>query len=76
MTRQTQTQETQTSPKAPDFIAWQVERRDEKSYWTRIGAAWDHKDGNGTTLQLDALPVDGRIVLRRPLEPKADEDKA
>ena len=36
----------------------------EKSIWTRIGAAWEHKDGKGMEVRMDALPVDGRLVLR------------
>jgi hypothetical protein len=35
-----------------------------KSFWTRIGSAWLHKDGKGFNIQLDALPVDGRLVIR------------
>lgn len=56
--------------KAPAFIAWHVaEKTDSKSFWTRIGAAWDHEDGKGLTLQLDLVPVSGgRIVLRTPSE--------
>lgn len=56
--------------KAPAFIAWHVaEKSDSKSFWTRIGAAWDHEDGKGLTLQLDLVPVSGgRIVLRIPSE--------
>lgn len=54
--------------KAPDFLAWHVaEREDAKAFWTRIGAAWLHDDGNGQSLQLDLMPVGGgRIVLRAP----------
>lgn len=56
--------------KAPAFIAYHVaEKSESKSFWTRIGAAWDHDDGKGMTLQLDLVPVDGgRIVLRVPNE--------
>ena len=59
-------------PKRP-HIAYSVtekgEGKDKSSYWTRIGAAWDHEDGNGFTLQLDLVPVNGgRIVLRTPSE--------
>lgn len=56
--------------KAPAFIAYHVaEKSEDKSFWTRIGAAWDHSDGKGYTLQLDLLPVSaGRIVLRTPNE--------
>ncbi|EGE59902.1 hypothetical protein RHECNPAF_178003 [Rhizobium etli CNPAF512] len=58
--------------KAPAFIAYHVaEKNDDKSFWTRIGAAWDHEDGKGLTLQLDLVPVSGgRIVLRTPAEEK------
>lgn len=41
--------------------------RSQKSIWTRIGAAWPHENGKGFTIQLDAFPVDGRLVLTEPL---------
>jgi hypothetical protein len=55
--------------KRPSFGAYQVnEGKDGESYFNRIGAAFAHKDGQGHTIQLDAVPVDGRIVLRTPQE--------
>ena len=39
-----------------------------KSYWNKVGAAWKHKDGRGYTLQLETCPINGRIILRLPLE--------
>lgn len=52
-------------PKSPAFIAYHVPDR-ENPFWTKIGAAWDHKDGGGFTLQLDLAPVaTGRVVLRK-----------
>lgn len=49
----------------PDQIAYSVkETPDGKGYWNRVGAAWQHKDGNGTEIILDSVPVDGRISLR------------
>lgn len=60
--------------KAPEFIAFHVSGEGKKSYWTRIGAAWKHKDGEGMNLQLDLVPVGGgRIVLRTPKEADANE---
>ncbi len=51
----------------PALIAWHVAERGEKKFWTRLGAAWNHKDGDGMTLELDLLPVaGGRIILRAP----------
>jgi hypothetical protein len=38
----------------------------EQAIWTRIGAAWPHKKGPGLTIELDALPLGGRIVLVAP----------
>jgi hypothetical protein len=57
--------------KKPTLIAYSVKDREgQKAIWTRIGAAWPHGTGNGLSIQLDALPIDGRIVLT---EPKADD---
>lgn len=53
----------------PALIAYHVAERGEKNFWTRIGAAWDHEDGKGLTIQLDLVPVNGgRIVLREQAE--------
>ena len=59
----------QTS-KAPTHIAYHVREGSEKGYWTRIGAAWAHKDGKGFSLSLECLPVDGKISLRIASENK------
>jgi hypothetical protein len=32
-----------------------------------IGAAWQHRNGKGLSLQLSAMPMNGQIVLREPL---------
>jgi hypothetical protein len=53
---------------APDYLAWHVTQKGEKSFWNKVGAAWKHKDGRGYTLQLETCPINGRIVLRLPLE--------
>lgn len=55
---------TQTEKHTPAYVAYFVPDRDNP-FWTRIGAAWKHKDGDGFTLQLDLMPAStGRIVLR------------
>ena len=69
MTQTTQTTDETQTTKRPSYIAYHVPER-ENAPWARLGAAWDHDDGKGLTLQLDLLPVgDGRIVLR-VYEPK------
>ena len=43
--------------------------------WTPIGAAWPNKDGLGFSLQCDAVPLQGRLVLRAITE-RADVETA
>jgi hypothetical protein len=61
--------------KAPALRAYHVrEGKDgSKGFWTPIGAAWAHDDGNGFNIQIDMVPLDGKIVLRTP---KAEEEGA
>lgn len=60
-----------TNPKAPTHIAYQIrEVNGGKGFWTRIGSAWANKDGQGLNIQLDAVPLDGRITLRVATEKK------
>lgn len=48
-----------------------VRESNDKSYFTKIGAAFPNKDGKGYTVLLDAMPAptDGqfKIMLREPL---------
>ena len=41
-----------------------ITREGEEPFWLEIGASFAHKDGRGLTVKLQALPLDGRIVLR------------
>ena len=59
--------------KAPSLVAFHVRENKSgkgKSFWTRIGAAWPHEDGEGFNITIEMMPLDGKIVLRKP---KADE---
>ena len=59
-----QDQETNT-PNRPSHRLFHVTGEGEQSNWTRIGAAWAHKDGKGFNIDLEYLPQKaGRIVLR------------
>lgn len=61
----TNTNEKPAASKAPTHIAYSVrEVTHDRSFWTRIGSAWAHGDGKGFTVQIDAVPLDGRITLR------------
>ncbi|MBX6315531.1 MAG: hypothetical protein IRY99_21855 [Isosphaeraceae bacterium] len=60
-----------TASKAPSHVAYQVrDREGKKGFWTRIGTAWAHGDGKGFNVQLEVVPLDGRITLRVASEKK------
>jgi len=61
----------------PHYVAYTIregKEKEDKGYWLDIGAAWPTKDGKGFILQLDALPVNGRVVLREPKPKEAPEE--
>jgi hypothetical protein len=40
-----------------------------KGYWTKVGAAWAHKDHKGLDIVLDLMPIgQSRLVLREASE--------
>ena len=59
---------TMSSPSPLNAYAVKERGKGKKSYWTRIGRAWPHKSGTGFNLELEALPIDGKIVLMPPKE--------
>ena len=63
-----------TNTKRPTHTAFSVrdyqKNGETKSDWTRIGIAWAHRDGEGFDIILEALPVNGRVALRKS-KPKA-----
>lgn len=63
--------ENQSTPsKKPSHYAYHVrDTGNGKSFWNRIGCVWTNKEG--FTIQLDVVPLDGRIVC---MPPKKDEE--
>ena len=59
----------------PAFRAYTVVKRgdDKDDFWLNLGVAFAHDDGEGFNLLLQALPIDGKIVLRRYKD--EDDDK-
>ncbi len=54
-----------TTSKTPSHIVYHVrDRNGQKGFWTRIGAAWAHTDGQGFNVQVDCVPLDGRLAIR------------
>jgi hypothetical protein len=51
----------------PAYRAYTVIKREgADDFWLAIGAAFMHQDGDGYNIVLQALPIDGKIVLRLP----------
>lgn len=49
----------------PKYRAYTViQKPGKKDFWHSIGAGFIHRDGLGLSVSLQALPLDGRIVLR------------
>jgi hypothetical protein len=48
-----------------------VKRENQDDWWSEIGGAFAHADGQGLNIVLHSLPISGKIVLRVP---KAEEE--
>jgi hypothetical protein len=60
----------------PTHRLYRVLGDDRNATWTPIGAAWPNKDGLGFSLQCDAIPLQGRLVLRAITEREAQDEAA
>ena len=59
----------------PTHHVFAVRQGDQgRGYWTRIGAAWANRDGEGLSVKLDLLPLDGSSIVIRT--PRDDRDPA
>jgi len=61
-----------TTQKTRPHAVYVVEGEGDNAYWTKIGVAWSHKDGDGFDVRLAALPLNGRLVIRKP-KPEAGQ---
>lgn len=58
----------------PAYRAYTVVKREgADDFWLAIGAAFMHQDGDGYNIVLQALPIDGKVVLRLPKEDATDQ---
>ncbi|RXH12325.1 hypothetical protein EAS56_17610 [Bradyrhizobium guangzhouense] len=58
----------------PTYQAYSVSKRESQDdFWLCIGAAFPHADGRGLNVVLQALPLDGKIVLRPPRDDKEEQ---
>jgi len=61
-------QQPQPQPSKPTHRLYRVDGEGKKSRWIEIGAAWPNKDGNGYSIDCDAMPINGRLVMRKITE--------
>jgi hypothetical protein len=61
--------------KKPSHIAYTVRETKNGNFFTRIGAVFAHGKGEGFTLQLAALPIDGKIVCFLPKQKPDGEEE-
>ena len=55
-----------TRGQLPTHEVFHVSGEGDSAFWTKIGAAWEHKDSNGFNIQLELMPItSNRIVLRK-----------
>ena len=60
----------------PDYRAYTVIKREGKDdYWLNLGVAFRHEDGEGFNLLLQAMPLDGKLVLRTYKEKPEEQEK-
>lgn len=57
-----------SKPKKPSHEAFVVTGEGESAFWTKVGGVWPHDDGKGFNVELIALPVNGRLVIRERKE--------
>ena len=58
----------------PAYRAYIVTKREGKDdWWINVGVVFEHADGEGLTVLLDAHSHDGRYVLRRYKKDEPEE---
>ena len=54
----------ETKNTKPSHRLYTVNGEGEAARWNEIGVAWPTKDNKGFTLNLNSMPINGRIVMR------------
>lgn len=67
------TTDTQATGAKPSHRLFLVTGTGKAANWREIGAAWPNKDGKGFSLNCEAMPLQGRIVMRAATERKPKE---
>jgi hypothetical protein len=52
-----------------------IKREGKEDYWLNLGVGFAHEDGEGFNLLLQAMPLDGKLVLRTYKEKPEEQEK-
>jgi hypothetical protein len=66
-----------SSSRKPSHRLYVVVGEGSEATWIPVGAAWPNRDGQGYGIELDAVPLHGRLAMRMPKAkaPAADESR-
>lgn len=53
-----------------------IKRENKEDFWLNLGVAFPHEDGQGFNVLLQALPIDGKLVLRVYKDDEDEDPKA
>jgi hypothetical protein len=62
------TTQSQSNPNKPTHRLYRVEGEGKSARWIEIGAAWPNKDGEGYSIDCAAMPIHGRLIMRKITE--------
>jgi hypothetical protein len=76
MRRVVATLEQEADMARPAYRAYTVVKRENKDdFWLNLGVAFAHEDGEGFNLLLQAMPLDGKLVLRTYKEDEEEQQE-
>jgi hypothetical protein len=58
-------------PKSKFKVVWGAIEREEKTFWAKVGLAWEGRDGT-LFARLTAFPISGRIWINGEYDDGAD----
>lgn len=67
----TATPKSETNSKRPSHDLFHISGNGDDSQWSKIGAAWEHQDGKGFSLQIDLMPTQPNRFALRMAKPKS-----
>jgi len=61
-------EQSSSTGRKPTHRIYRVTGDGKAANWTPIGAAWPNRDGDGFSIACDAVPLTGRVIMRKITE--------